>query len=249
MQTPFSGTPSDACPAILATGNTDASLIFLSLSKREPAGKDVEYLRWHTMDHRPEQHRIAGLRHSMRVVSTRACRAARAASSPEFDGVDHVIAYMFTGPASIPSFHALYVALCDNGRFEPKLPPVGFLVGDCAGRIAAPRVVAGADVIPWRPTLGAYLIIEEGAQPPHDLIDTPGVAGVWWFGGIDFPAPFEGSAQGRQITVCYLDDDPVATAEALRPTLEARWAGGAVKALFAAPFHTLVPFEWSRYLP
>lgn len=249
VQTQFAGVPSDDCPAILATGQADARLIFLSLSRREPEGRDVEYLVWHTMDHRPEQYRIAGLRHSLRVVSTPECRAARAASVAEFDAVDHVVAYMFTDPRSVPPFHDLYVALCDNGRFEPKLPPVGFVVGDCAGRGAAPRVVVGADVVPWRPMTGAYVLIEDGQESSADFVNVPGVAGVWWFDGIDFPAPFQGSAKGRQITVCYLDEDPLVTAEAMAVVLAKRWAEGRTRGLLAAPFHTVVPFQWSRYLP
>ena len=35
-----------------------------------PTGRDAEYLRWHTLDHRPEQHRLAGVRASLRLVST-----------------------------------------------------------------------------------------------------------------------------------------------------------------------------------
>jgi len=249
MQMDFSGTPSDDCPAILATGQTDARLIFLSLSEREAAGRDADYLAWHTMDHRPEQYRIAGLRHSLRVVSTPACRAARAASVGEFDRVDHVIAYLFTGPDSMPPFHALFKALCDNGRFEPKLPPVSFVVGDCTGRIAAPRVVVGADVVPWRPMLGAYLLIEEGRSPAGNLVDVAGVAGAWWFDGIDCPSPFEGSSRGRQITLLFLDGDPLEVAAELGPRLAERWKEELVKGLLAAPFYAVVPFEWSRHLP
>ena len=54
---------------------------------------------------------------------------------------------------------------------------------------------------------------------------------------------------GLQFTYCFLDDDPVETAARLHPALDARWAGGAVEPLLAAPFHTLVPHEWERYLP
>jgi len=103
MDTAFAGTPSDVCPPILATGTTDARLVFLSLSRRGAVGRDAEYLAWHTMDHRPEQYRISGIRHSLRVVSTPECRAARAASVAEYDDVDHVVAYMFTGPEPIPA--------------------------------------------------------------------------------------------------------------------------------------------------
>ena len=54
------GTASDDLPAVLATGVTDARLIFLSMSARAPEGRDAEYLEWHSLDHRPEQYRVAG---------------------------------------------------------------------------------------------------------------------------------------------------------------------------------------------
>ena len=56
-------------------------------------------------------------------------------------------------------------------------------------------------------------------------------------------------ASGRQVTYCYLDDDPVATAERLGEVMRSRWASGDVTGLLAAPFYTPVPFEWTRYLP
>ena len=64
--------------------------------------------------------------------------------------------------------------------------------------------------------------------------------------------PFDDKAAdsgGMQVTYCFLDDDPVATAVRLRQPLEQRWAAGNVVPLLAAPFYTLVPFEWDRYLP
>jgi hypothetical protein len=54
---------------------------------------------------------------------------------------------------------------------------------------------------------------------------------------------------GRQLTYCFLDDDPVATAERLRPVLTARWAQADVEPLLAAPFHPVVPYQWDRYVP
>jgi len=105
--------------------------------------------------------------------------------------------------------------------------PIPDRCGDCAGRAAARRVVVGADVVPWRPMTGAYVVIEEGRESSADLVDVPGVAGLWWFDGIDIPAPFQGSCKGLQITVCYLDDDPLVTAEAIVPVLAERWAQGA----------------------
>lgn len=52
-----------------------------------------------------------------------------------------------------------------------------------------------------------------------------------------------------EITYCYLDDDPVAVADRLRPAVERRWAGGGVVPLLAAPFHVPVDLDWGRHLP
>ena len=54
---------------------------------------------------------------------------------------------------------------------------------------------------------------------------------------------------GQRITYCFLDDDPVATAERLRPVLERRWSDTGVTPLLAAPFHPVVPRDWQRHLP
>ena len=64
------GTPSDQITEVLATGRGDVTTLFVSMARRHPDGADAEYLRWHTLDHRPEQHRLAGVRASLRLVST-----------------------------------------------------------------------------------------------------------------------------------------------------------------------------------
>lgn len=72
------GTPSDDVPAVLAEGRGDIGTLFVSMATRHPDGADADYLRWHTLDHRPEQHRLSAVRASLRLVSTPACRSARA---------------------------------------------------------------------------------------------------------------------------------------------------------------------------
>jgi hypothetical protein len=243
------GTPSDLLPGVLVTGTTDVRLAFISLSAREPAGRDAEYIEWHSLDHRPEQYRLPELRNSLRLVSTPECRSARAASTEQFDGTDHVMTYLFSDADGLPGFTALGGALNVGGRMPLRLPTVDFMTADLAGKVAAPHAVAGADVIPWRPALGVYLIIEQGAADAAQLVDVPGVAGVWWYHGALAPAPYGTDARGRQITYCFLDDDPVATAEQMRSVMQARWASGDVVGLLAAPFYSVVPFEWSRHLP
>ena len=100
------GTPSDEVPEVLAAGRTDADLAVVSLSARHPEGDDAAYLAWHALDHRPEQHRLAGLRGSARFVSTPACRGARAASSERYDAVDHAMVYLFAGATDLGPFFA-----------------------------------------------------------------------------------------------------------------------------------------------
>jgi hypothetical protein len=242
------GTASDELPDVLATGATDVRDIFVSMSAREPQGRDADYLQWHSLDHRPEQYRIAGLRHSIRLVSTPACRAARAASGPRYDAVDHVMTYFFAGGAALDQFKALSAAL--GGERRPfRLPTVDAGYFRLIGKVAARCAIAGADVIPWRPALGIYLLVEHAGQSPASLIEVPGVAGIWWHEGSASPAAGFPASGGVQLSYCFLDRDPVETAAQLRPALLQRWSAGATLPLLAAPFYTLVPFEWERYLP
>src|ERR1700756_4029424 len=105
------GTPSDEVDGVLATGRGEISTLFVSMSTRHPEGADAEYLRWHTLDHRPEQHRLAAVRASLRLVSTPECRRARAAGSDRFAAVDHVMSYFFRDTAGLDSFNRLSTAL------------------------------------------------------------------------------------------------------------------------------------------
>lgn len=243
------GTPSDQLPGVLATGETSANYVFMSFSTREPEGRDAEYIEWHTLDHRPEQHRLPELRQSLRLVSTPACRAVRAADCAPYDAADHIMNYLFTGPEGIPAFNELGRALHEAGRMPLRLPSVVQLTADLAGKSASPQAVAGADVIPWRPSVGVYLIIEQGNATPASLIDVAGVAGVWWYIGNKAPAPYDTDARNLQISYCYLDKDPVEVAQALKPAMLSRWKSEGITGLLAAPFYCIVPYEWERHLP
>lgn len=243
MTTPLQGVPSDDLPDVLATGRTDVTTVFVSFSAREPEGRDAEYIGWHSLDHRPEQYRLDGLRGSLRLVSTPACRSARAAGESPYDDVDHVMTYLFRDRSVLEPFYALGAALHAGGRMPLRLPSLGMATYAVAGMAAAPEAVAGADVLPWRPARGVYLLLEQGSTGAEELCSVPGVAGAWW----STSDPAEGEV--RQITHCFLDDDPVAVAERIRPVVERRWAGSPVAPLLAAPFHAVVPFEWDRYLP
>ncbi len=145
------GTPSDEVADVLAAGRGDIDTLFVSMARRHPEGRDAEYLRWHTLDHRPEQHRLAGVRASLRLVSTPACRAARASNDERFDAIDHVMTYFFTDQSGLTGFNELSKALGGADRKLPLLPPVQRGVYAVQNKVAAPRIKTGADVLPWWP--------------------------------------------------------------------------------------------------
>ena len=155
----LAGAPSDEVPGIAATGDGGITALFVSMAARHPGGADADYLRWHTLDHRPEQHRLASVRASLRVVSTPACRAARAAGDARFDAVDHVMSYFFADIAGLDAFAALSRALGGAGRVPFVLPPVERGVYAVQSRVAAPRARIGADVLPWWPARGLFLLL------------------------------------------------------------------------------------------
>ena len=172
------GTPSGELPGVSAMGDGDVTAIFMSLSARDPDGRDAEYLEWHTLDHRAEQHRLEGLRGSLRFVSTAECRAARAAADSRYEATDHVMVYLFADPG--PNGRVLQAG---RRAFQCRtdaapLPPVEGDLYLVQRKAAAPRAVAGADVLPWRPARGLYLLVELGAAPPDHLVEIDGIAGV-----------------------------------------------------------------------
>ena len=145
------GTPSDDAERVLALGGSVADLVYVSMSARHPEGRDVDYLRWHFFDHRPEQYRLEAIRGSLRLVSTPECRAARAASDERFDATDHVMNYFFSDPSGLEPFHDLGRELGKVGRIPELLPAVERGVYAFDGRAAAPDAKVGADVLPWWP--------------------------------------------------------------------------------------------------
>jgi len=243
------GTPSDEVEDVLAAGRGDITTLFVSMAKRHPEGTDADYLRWHTLDHRPEQHRLSEVRASLRLVSTAECRSARAAGRDRYDAIDHVMTYFFSDPSGMNGFLDLAKALIGANRKLPLLPPVERGVYDVQSKSAAPRVKVGADVLPWWPVKGVYLLLERGDVTAKGLLDVEGVAGVWSAVTLAVDARLASAQVGQSITYCFLDDDPVATADRLRPVLAARWEQAGIEPLLAAPFYLVVPYEWDRYVP
>ncbi|HUD18320.1 MAG TPA: hypothetical protein VMQ59_13720 [Acidimicrobiales bacterium] len=236
---------------------------FFSLSHRSPTGDDRPYLAWHQMDHMPEQYQLPGMVLGQRWASTPACRAARAAEVDDWSKVEHVVCYLMGNPVdeTIEEFLALGRRLAELGRFSQALPSQyrgGLRLLEAH---AAPRTLVSAEVVPFRPHRGIYLIVEEPTDPSAqdgyaqhkhtvllpELVSVAGVAGAWSY--TTTPAihrPMFTAGEYR-MTVCYLDDEPATVGERLQPVLDRAWASAPVRPLLAAPFESMMRWDWDRF--
>jgi hypothetical protein len=255
------GDPSDQSPAVLDLGQGDISMGVFAMTTRFPTDEEnLRYLEWHALDHLPEQYRLKGIRLGSRWVSTPACRAARAYDSGPFQELDHVVNYLVTEPLadSLDRFWDLMVALTDVGRMTERAKLVHTGHYEVMRKLAAPRVVAGADVLPWRPARGIYLAIESAPEGTDErieeldaLTEIDGVVGFWRYAGgvVARPPKLPGSAPDMRITVCYLDAPPLEMAGVLGEAFKRRWADGRLAPLLAAPLEVVTPWQWERHLP
>jgi hypothetical protein len=218
-------------------------LCVISMSARSPDGDDAAYLAWHGLDHLPEQYGIPAIVHGQRWVSTPACRAARAPGDGALHTTDHAVQYLFadpTGPA-LDQFFSRGAELREARRMPLRLPSVELAAYALTDAYAAPAALVDADVLPWRPSRGAYLIVSETPIDAAALCTIPGVAGVWRYAGGVFHERLVDTSR-RHLAVCYLDDDPVDVGARVSGTLTS-------PVLLGAPFVSVVPFEWERSLP
>ena len=173
-------------------------------------------------------------------------------SHERFDPIDHVMTYFFTDSKGLEEFTELATALWGAGRKLPLLPPVERGAYEVRSKAAAPRVKIGADVLPWWPVRGVFLLVEQGPETgtvSPSVLDVDGVAGVWSASALHVDARLASAQPSQSVTYCFLDDDPVETAARLKPVLTKRWRELRVEPLLAAPFFAVVPHEWDRYVP
>jgi hypothetical protein len=241
---------------------------FFSLTRHSESGDDRRYLEWHQLDHMPEQYQLPGLVAGQRWGSTPGCRAVRAAESGHWSQVEHVVCYLMGNPVdeTIDEFLTLGRHLAELGRF-PYVVPSEYRGGlRLLEAHASPRVLVSPEVVPFRPHRGVYLIVEEptdgadrAAQDAYlqrrhtellpELVSVPGVAGAWTFAttpAIRRPMFSEGD---YRMTLCYLDDQPAAVGERLAPLMARFSATQPVRLLLAAPFESLVTWDWERFGP
>jgi hypothetical protein len=159
----------------------------------------------------------------------------------------------------LDQFFALGGALHAAGRMPVSLRRRHLAGWDVVGRCAAPRVLVGASVLPFRPLRGVLLLVERwpvatgdasvGPVAPDDLLGVAGVAGFWHLRGAAERHRRLQDAADLDLWIVHLDDDPVEVAGRVAPVLADRWAGHDVEPQLAAPFHVVVPWAWDRALP
>ena len=99
------------------------------------------------------------------------CRRPRAAphaprARDPYDAIDHVMTYFFSDPARhgrLPR-HWRRRSSAASGNFR-CCRRSNAVSTTCNRKSAAPRVKVGADVLPWWPVKGVYLLLERGDAP------------------------------------------------------------------------------------
>ncbi|MGH9274119.1 MAG: hypothetical protein ACRDZU_05665 [Acidimicrobiales bacterium] len=230
-----------------------------SLTPPAPSDDDGTYLRWHLLDHMPEQFQLPGIQHALRYTADAKLVAARIAGEGPLADAANLVHYLVGDPVeqTQADFMELGPRLRELGRFPQARPSLQVRLLELMRWYAAPRVLVSSEVLPWRPHRGVVLIIEEPvgddvaewsqwlhAQHHPQLLEVPGVAGVWMHGTTatwTLHPRLQGGAQ--YATVVYLDADVLATTAALTLVVEERWQSDAVRPLFAGPLRSMIQWE------
>ncbi|GAA1828403.1 hypothetical protein GCM10009836_02690 [Pseudonocardia ailaonensis] len=235
---------------------------FFSFTAPPHAGPD--YLRWHLLDHQPEQYQLPGIQLAMRYIADGAYPDGRLVTEGPLASVGDVTNYLVGDPVqqTHDDFLELGTRLAEKGRYSHRLDLIQLRMPALLSWHASPAAIVSAEVVPWRPHRGVLVIVEEPVGDEAEvaswlqwlhrehhpaLLARPGTAGAWMYGSSGSWEQGPQVAGGPQYTtVVYLDEDPLATTAALRPLVEQRWASGAVRPLFAGPLRTMIDWEFWR---
>lgn len=230
-----------------------------SLTAAAPPDDDGSYLRWHLLDHMPEQYQLPGIVHGLRWIADGDYVEHRLAARGPLGEVGNAVHYLVSDPVeeTFDDFVALGRTLRDNGRFpvtRPSLQVAGLRLLQWR---SAPHALISAEVVPFRPHRGILLIVEEPTDGRPDdwlqwlhaehnpaLLGAAGTAGAWTFGSTTaWRIPRGWRTDHQYVTVVYLDDDPLTVTDTLAPLIEERWRSAAVRPVFAGPLRTMIRWE------
>ena len=234
-----------------------------SVTPPAPADDDGSYLRWHLLDHMPEQYQLPGIIYALRWIADGEYPKHRIDTAGHLVDVGNIVNYLVGDPVdqTVEEFGQLGARLAEVGRFPQVRPSLQISLAALQHAYAAPQALISPEVVPFRPHRGVLVIVEEPAgyniaqwlqwlHTDHvpELLSVPGVAGAWMFGTTSTwrtPPRWVGATQ--YVTVVYLDEEPVATSASLAPLVEKRWWSGEVQPAFAGPLRTMI--EWEAWPP
>ena len=230
-----------------------------SLTAAAPPDDEGGYLRWHLLDHMPEQYQLPGIVHGLRWIADGDYADHRLAAHGPLGEVGNAVHYLVSDPVeeTFDDFVALGRTLRDNGRFPVSRPSLQVAGLRLLQWQSAPHALISAEVVPFRPHRGILLIVEEPkggrsndwlqwlhAEHYPALLAAPGTAGAWTFGSTTaWQIPRGWRTDHQYITVVYLDDDPLTVTDALAPLVEERWRSAAVRPVFAGPLRTMISWD------
>lgn len=221
---------------------------------------DVDYLRWHLMDHMPEQYSLPGIAFGQRWIADGKYLDARLIAEGASGNIGNVVNYLVREPVveTLDDFMSLGARLSAAGRYPIARPALQISAARLLHRVAAPRVMVSANVIPFRPHRGVLLLVED--RPSEDdadwlawiqrenlpeLLLLDGVAGAWMFASPEdwLPESSLWSERRQYVTVVYIDGEPLSTAASARAAVEQRWESGRVRPVFAGPLRSMIAYE------
>jgi hypothetical protein len=233
---------------------------FFSMTPPASEGDDISsYLKWHLLDHMPEQYQLPGIVHAMRWIADGDYGEHRIAGSGHLERVGNVMNYLVGDPVqqTHEDFMDLGPRLAEVGRFPERRPSLQLSMPALIHWYSAPRALISPEVVPFRPHRGVVMIVEEPAEgdvagwlqwlhAEHypSLLDVAGVVGAWMYGSTDtWNLHRHCDSRPQYITVVYLDRDPLPTTKEITPIVEQRWSSGVVRPLFAGPLRTMIKWD------
>jgi hypothetical protein len=141
----------------------------------------------------------------------------------------------------------------------PSLPNLFQAPLELIDRYVAPRLGLPVEVLPFRPNLGIYFVLESwesGRTTPSEattidgFLEIPGVAGMWTFASSSRIRQRRIFTSGDfKVTLFYLDAPPEEVGARLAEPLTTLWTRESVEPLLAGPFQSMMTWEWNRFRP
>jgi hypothetical protein len=137
---------------------------FFSLTPPPEAGEDISgYLRWHALDHMPEQYQLPGLVYATRWLADQECLDNRVTGEGRLERIGSIMNYLIGEPVqqTHDDFMELGPRLAELGRYPEARPSLQLRLLALLRWYAAPQALVSPEVVPFRPHRGVVVVIEE----------------------------------------------------------------------------------------